>query len=448
MKKIFFLLILITFLFSTTNKPVYSEGIDCALTTIPSEDNLVSPVKSLTLKFDGKDIQQELDRHPSGGELKFSFPGTGPLSCGRPIIPKDQYSSPTFGPIVPNDDHFGWRCDDDLLWPRTNTVGIIYELQGEKPRQICFLKKYTIAGEPSDCNTTYKYDGKGDVNDLSWRIVVSNIELGAGYNGIVVELDSEKILSKELPSGSSSFEEVTIPRNLLRGEENPDHQAAVYAANCTTSTDDLTYGTFCTKGLQICLSDKFEIAKAGATPKPTPIPTLTPTPTKQPDYCKDGVSCVSDTSAQPLCDVKTPNDCSRCSYCQPTPGRRLTPKVQIPDLKPLCDQLTKEKDYRKNCWVCQNSGGIWSAIGCLPTDFSALINKYVFTTGVGIAGGIAFLYFLYGAFMILTSTGNAERLEEAKQIITSSLAGLLLIIFSIFLLKTIGVDILQLPGFK
>lgn len=113
----------------------------------------------------------------------------------------------------------------------------------------------------------------------------------------------------------------------------------------------------------------------------------------------------------------------------------------------ICLKLAPQ--YQAKCNSCHaDQQHIWTAIGCLPTDFTSLIGNYIFSTGLKIAGGIAFLYFIYGTFVILTSAGNAEQLEEAKQIIISSLSGLLLIIFSIFLLKIIGVDILGLPDFK
>lgn len=169
---------------------------------------------------------------------------------------------------------------------------------------------------------------------------------------------------------------------------------------------------------------------------------------------KDPVTICSSSSAQ---SAKKNNSCSKpfdiCDWCitkdtsKSSSNKTQRPKTDKPQLKPLCDQLSSE--FSGKCWECQRSGEkIWTAIGCIPISYTAVIKDVVLGIGVGIAGGVAFLYFLYGAFMILTSTGNAEKLEEAKQIITSALAGLILIIFSIFLLKTIGVDILQLPGFK
>lgn len=88
----------------------------------------------------------------------------------------------------------------------------------------------------------------------------------------------------------------------------------------------------------------------------------------------------------------------------------------------------------------------WTAIGCIPTDPGAFIKKFV-TFGAGLAGGIAFLLILFGGFQVMTSTGNPEKLNAGKELVVSAIAGLLLVIFSIFLLKIIGYNILGIPGF-
>lgn len=105
-------------------------------------------------------------------------------------------------------------------------------------------------------------------------------------------------------------------------------------------------------------------------------------------------------------------------------------------------------DKRGECIsTCMGDGkGVWSSIGCIPTEPSALIAK-VITFGIGIAGGIAFLLILFGGFQILTSAGNPEQLNAGRELITSAISGLLLIVFSVFVLRIIGVDILGLPGF-
>ena len=87
-----------------------------------------------------------------------------------------------------------------------------------------------------------------------------------------------------------------------------------------------------------------------------------------------------------------------------------------------------------------------TAIGCIPTDPSAFIGKFL-SLGIGMAGGIAFLLILFGGFQIMTSTGNPEQLNEGRELVGSAVTGLLLIIFSLFLLRLIGYNILGIPGF-
>lgn len=104
-----------------------------------------------------------------------------------------------------------------------------------------------------------------------------------------------------------------------------------------------------------------------------------------------------------------------------------------------------------NQWCAGPAGEkLNSAIGCIPilTDGgeNALLG-WILQWAIGIGGGIAFLLIVYAGFMIMTSTGSPDRLQAGKELLTSALAGVILLIFSIFLLKLIGVDILKLPGF-
>jgi len=92
------------------------------------------------------------------------------------------------------------------------------------------------------------------------------------------------------------------------------------------------------------------------------------------------------------------------------------------------------------------TGKIYTALGCIPlnnfNDFIGwLLSKLIF-----IASGVAFLLMVLGAIQILTSAGNPDKVKAGKELITSALSGLLLVILSIFLLKLIGVDILHIPG--
>ena len=92
-----------------------------------------------------------------------------------------------------------------------------------------------------------------------------------------------------------------------------------------------------------------------------------------------------------------------------------------------------------------NGTGINTAVGCIPVlgDASGKsFASWVILWGAGVGSGLAFLLILYASFMIMTSQGNPERLKAGQELLTSAISGLLLLIFSVFILNLIGVNIL------
>lgn len=87
------------------------------------------------------------------------------------------------------------------------------------------------------------------------------------------------------------------------------------------------------------------------------------------------------------------------------------------------------------------AGVVCTALGDIPTDPAGLV-KWILGWSIAMGGGIAFLLSLWGGVTIILASGNPEKINEGKEIITSAVSGLLFIIFSIFLLRLIGVDIL------
>ena len=100
---------------------------------------------------------------------------------------------------------------------------------------------------------------------------------------------------------------------------------------------------------------------------------------------------------------------------------------------------------------CDVSGSrgpaIKTAIGCIHTNPAEFV-KDMMTFIIGISGGLAFLLMILGAFQMLTSAGNPETLHAGRERLTSAVIGLLIVIFATLLLQIIGLDILQIPGFK
>lgn len=113
----------------------------------------------------------------------------------------------------------------------------------------------------------------------------------------------------------------------------------------------------------------------------------------------------------------------------------------------VCISIPADPEYSA-CVACVNANNAYTALGCIiTTDQGEGLFTKLFTTGTGIAGVIAFIIILLGGFKILTSAGNPERLTEGKEMVSSAIAGLLMIIFSIFILQVIGVNVLCIPGF-
>ncbi len=98
-----------------------------------------------------------------------------------------------------------------------------------------------------------------------------------------------------------------------------------------------------------------------------------------------------------------------------------------------------------SCDSCVRGNGVPTPFGCINANPQKLIQDLL-KLAIGIAGGIAFLMIIFGGFTVMTSSGNPERLNSGKEIIVSAIAGLLLIVFSVVVLKIIGVDILKIPG--
>jgi len=95
---------------------------------------------------------------------------------------------------------------------------------------------------------------------------------------------------------------------------------------------------------------------------------------------------------------------------------------------------------------CINTGGGGFAGGSGTLGSSTLANKlldFIFK----IVGAVAFLYLLFGAFTVITSQANPEKLAQGKAIVVGALVGLIFALMSVFIVSLIGSGILKIPGF-
>jgi len=92
---------------------------------------------------------------------------------------------------------------------------------------------------------------------------------------------------------------------------------------------------------------------------------------------------------------------------------------------------------------CISSGTGFTGQTGAPSVVQKLLNV-IFS----LSGGLAFLYLMYGAFIILTSQADPERLNYGRRLVYGAIVGLIITLGSVFMVNIIGSGILRIPGFN
>lgn len=103
---------------------------------------------------------------------------------------------------------------------------------------------------------------------------------------------------------------------------------------------------------------------------------------------------------------------------------------------------TTDKEFIVKCTEVATGLGI-----SLGTDPSSFVKTF-FGIILSLSGGIALLLIMVSGYQLMFSQGNPEKTQGAKETLTSTIVGLLFIIFSLVILQVVGVDILCIPGFE
>jgi hypothetical protein len=207
--------------------------------------------------------------------------------------------------------------------------------------------------------------------------------------------------------------------------------------NASTSCSGLDNADDGLGGYLMCLANRFSstdsqdyVGLAGGTPN---------------DYilsCTNGknltTASVNDT---PPGGNVTPPETNKANLLAPDPADDLIGTNLCAILNP-----DPESDIYKVCDKCQSGGQLWTAIGCLPTDMGELAIALV-TFLLGVAGLFFIMQVLYGSFKMIVSRGDPRGVQEAKERITNSVIALLFVIFSVTILRFVGVNVFKLPGF-
>ncbi|MEX0896315.1 MAG: hypothetical protein WDZ94_05305 [Patescibacteria group bacterium] len=126
---------------------------------------------------------------------------------------------------------------------------------------------------------------------------------------------------------------------------------------------------------------------------------------------------------------------------QPPPGSNQATAFE------LCNQIP-DGELKNKCEACTTSGDnkTWTAIGCIENQIVPTTQRLI-ELGIGLGGGIALLTTIAAGFLLTTSQGDPQRANQAKEMMTAAVVGLLFIIFSVVILQFIGVTIFKIPGF-
>ena len=153
-------------------------------------------------------------------------------------------------------------------------------------------------------------------------------------------------------------------------------------------------------------------------------------------------SCTTDTECNINNSIPGTQHLDGCYILNPPINTTSNPQPEY-----LCNPNSVPNTPNKPEGAC-GEGFVNTALGCISTDVDdgGFINSLL-QLAIGLGGIIALLLILGGVFIITTSAGNPDKLNQGKELITSAVSGLLFIILSIVLLNLIGIKILAIPGF-
>ncbi|MDQ6985449.1 MAG: hypothetical protein Q9M91_06875 [Candidatus Dojkabacteria bacterium] len=92
------------------------------------------------------------------------------------------------------------------------------------------------------------------------------------------------------------------------------------------------------------------------------------------------------------------------------------------------------------CNNCIEQGGIWIAIGCLDVTPLGIVTGMI-RIAFGVMGGVALIQLILAGLMY--QSGQEAKITEAREKFFATLAGLAVLVFSVVILRIIGINVLD-----
>ena len=176
---------------------------------------------------------------------------------------------------------------------------------------------------------------------------------------------------------------------------------------------------------------------------------VTPTPTPRFAECDACGYCIGRHIPE------TWESCKACLYPLTTgaPGDNKTLEIITDPTDPRLDPNKKSLNQP----IPPKRGRYYTQLGCIDTSLDSfadpgavggvlnfLLTKLIFpSTGI-----LAFIFLLYGAFLLITAQGSEEQIARGKRYITGSIVGLIFIFSIVLIVNIIGRDVLRIPGIE
>lgn len=145
------------------------------------------------------------------------------------------------------------------------------------------------------------------------------------------------------------------------------------------------------------------------------------------------------------CPSDMPAQCNRTLCCE-TKEECTAKEVEIEliNKETKSKQTTTVSSSTTNSALCPDGISVNTALGCLAAGNPTKMVSQLLGWGAIVGAGIAFLMIVFAGIQIVLAGGDPKKVQAARELITSAITGLILIIFSVFLINLIGVDILGL----
>lgn len=201
--------------------------------------------------------------------------------------------------------------------------------------------------------------------------------------------------------------------------------------------------------LTTCLLDE---AHNGCLPPSNPVPYFNPATTSCECYClspevSGTCEAIAQLYASEWCIVSPINNSCNDGYQAEAYSYYQEDGISLDhcDCQCIPEDAINTINWQDLLFCGGNHNIISTAFGCIPVIPRLFTAEFV-SRAVMMAGGIALLLTIFAGVMFMLSSGNPDRIATSARMFKSALFGLLMVAFSIFVLRLLGIHLLNIPG--